>query len=93
MDLSITAESCTRGSISPIVSENLWNAVQGVMETRKRINTTVPRARGRNPLLGLLADDVNRSFYASYTKNAGRLPYRYYVTKGDGKRLRLPERA
>ena len=78
------------GQHQPVVSENLWNSVQAVLKARKRINTTVPRARGRNPLLGLLADDLNRSFYASYTKKAGHLPYRYYVTKDEGKRIRLP---
>lgn len=84
-----------RGELHPgqhpaIVSEELWSAVQTVVETRKRINTTIPRARGRNPLLGLLTDDSKRAFYATYTKKAGHLPYRYYVTKGEGKRVRLP---
>ena len=78
------------GQHEAIVSEELWNAVQAVIETRKRMNTTIPRARGRNPLLGLLKDDLNRTFYATYTKKAGHLPYRYYVTKDGGKRLRLP---
>ena len=80
------------GQHEAIVSEDLWNSVQAVVETRKRMNTSVPRARGLNPLLGLLKDDVGRPFYATYTKKAGHLPYRYYVTKGEGKRLRLPAR-
>jgi DNA invertase Pin-like site-specific DNA recombinase len=84
-----------RGELHPgqhpaIVSEELWDAVKAVVETRKRINTTIPRARGRNPLLGSLTDHLKRPFYATYTKKAGRLPYRYYVTKGEGERVRLP---
>ena len=78
------------GQHEAIVSDELWNAVHAVMETRKRANTAIPRARGRNPLLGLLIDESNRSFYATYTKKAGHLPYRYYVTKNPGQRIRLP---
>jgi site-specific DNA recombinase len=84
-----------RGELHPgqhaaIVPDELWNAVQAVVRTRKRVNTTISRARGRNPLLGLLTDEQERTFYATYTKKAGHLPYRYYVTKGDNDRVRLP---
>ena len=80
------------GQHEAIVSKELWDEVQAVISTRKRENTSVPRARGRNPLLGLLSNDKQQTFYASYTKKRGHLPYRYYVTKknGDAKQLRLP---
>ncbi len=80
------------GQHEAIVTQELWDRVQSVIATRKRENTSTPRARGRNPLLGLLTDNQHRTFYASYTKKPGHLPYRYYVTKCDNqsKQLRLP---
>jgi site-specific DNA recombinase len=86
-----------RGELHPgqhqaIVSEGLWTSVKSVLIQRQRSSTTIPRAQGRNPLLGLLTDGQQRSFYASYTKKPGHAPYRYYVTKrsDDHKALRLP---
>jgi site-specific DNA recombinase len=79
------------GQHQAIVSEELWNGVREVMEQRKRTNTSVPRARGRNPLLGLLTDEAQRTYYATYTKKRGHAPYRYYVTKSEEEnRRRLP---
>ena len=79
------------GQHQAIVSEELWNGVRVVMEQRKRTNTSVPRARGRNPLLGLLTDEAQRIYYATYTKKRGHAPYRYYVTKSEEEnRRRLP---
>ena len=81
------------GQHEAIVSEELWKAVQAVLECRRRSHTSVPRARNRNPLLGLLSDDRERTYFVSYTKKPGHAPYRYYVTKNasDRKdRVRLP---
>jgi site-specific DNA recombinase len=81
------------GQHDAIVPEELWKTAQANREHRRRCNTSVPRARSRNPLLGLLSDDCERTYYVSYTKKPRHSPYRYYVTKNalDRKdRARLP---
>ncbi len=90
---------CHRGELhagqhEAIVSQDMWDRTQSIIALRKRGNTSMPRARARNPLLGLLRDEQSRSFYATYTAKRGHLPYRYYVTRKTGedvsKPLRLP---
>jgi site-specific DNA recombinase len=81
------------GQHQAIVSEELWKSAQTVIARRSKASTAIPRARGRNALLGLLTDEHGTAFYVSYTVKPGHAPYRYYVAKTvdkNKKRVRLP---
>lgn len=68
------------GRHEAIISQDLWNAVQAVREQNRRRNTATPRAQGKNPLLGLLVDEVGRDYQGVFTTKGGRR-YRYYVSR------------
>jgi site-specific DNA recombinase len=81
------------GQHEAIVSTELWDAAQALRERTRRSTTLTPRARNRNPLLGLLVDSDNQKFQVSYTLKKGHSPYRYYVIRKDEnhpKAQRLP---
>jgi DNA invertase Pin-like site-specific DNA recombinase len=69
-----------RGQHEAIISQDLWDAVQAVRERNRRRNTARPRAQGKNPLLGLLVDEVGRAYYGAFTTKGGKR-YRYYVSR------------
>lgn len=85
------------GQHEAIIPLDLWEAVQSVRDRNRRHNTTTPRARAKNPLLGLLVDEKDRAYQAVFTTKAGTR-YRYYVSRrpkeeqGEGAALtvRLP---
>jgi DNA invertase Pin-like site-specific DNA recombinase len=68
------------GRHEAIVSQDLWDAVQAVRERNRRRNTATPRAQGKNPLLGLLADEMGRAYQGVFTTKGGKR-YRYYVSR------------
>ena len=78
------------GQHDAILPLDLWEAVQLVRDRNRRGNTTAPRARAKNPLLGLLVDEKSGAYQAVFTTKAGTR-YRYYVSRrskeeqGDGR--------
>ena len=54
--------------------------MQSVHNRNRRGNTTAPRARAKNPLLGLLVDEKGRTYQAVFTAKTG-IRYRYYVSR------------
>jgi site-specific DNA recombinase len=68
------------GQHEAIIPQDLWDAVQAVRDRNRRSNTTTPRARAKNPLLGLLVDVEGRAYQAVFTSKAGTR-YRYYVSR------------
>ena len=68
------------GQHEAIISQDLWDAVQVVRERNRRRNTATPRAQGKNPLLGLLIDEMGRTYQGVFTTKGGKR-YRYYVSR------------
>jgi DNA invertase Pin-like site-specific DNA recombinase len=68
------------GQHEAIISQDLWDAVQAVREQNRRRNTATPRAQGKNPLLGLLIDEMGRPYQGVFTTKGGKR-YRYYVSR------------
>jgi site-specific DNA recombinase len=68
------------GQHEAIIPLDLWEAVQSVRDRNRRRNTTTPRARAKNPLLGLLVDEKGGAYQAVFTTKAGTR-YRYYVSR------------
>jgi site-specific DNA recombinase len=65
------------GQQPAIISEEEWNEVQAVRESR-RVKAAA-RVQNKNPLLGLLVDEEGRGYRPTHTTKGGRR-YRYYVS-------------
>ena len=81
------------GQHPAIVPEAEWRDVQSILQNQRA--AVVRRARGKNPLLGMLTDEQGRSYQAVHTTKGGQR-YRYYVSrkeKSSQARLRVPAAA
>jgi DNA invertase Pin-like site-specific DNA recombinase len=67
------------GEHEPIVSEELWNAVQARLATRDHAGNKAERSRSASLLTGLLYDGLGRRMSPSHSNKQGKR-YRYYVT-------------
>jgi site-specific DNA recombinase len=65
------------GQHPAIVSEEEWNEVQAIRESRRV--KAVAREQNKNPLLGLLVDEEGRGYRPTHTTKGGRR-YRYYLS-------------
>ena len=65
------------GQHPAIVSEDEWDEVQVIRESRRV--KAVAREQNKNPLLGLLVDEEGRRYRPTHTTKCGRR-YRYYVS-------------
>lgn len=70
-------EAVYPGQHPAIVSEEEWNEVQVVRESRRV--KAVAREQNKNPLLGLVVDEQGRGYRPTHTTKDGRR-YRYYVS-------------
>ena len=74
-------EKIYSGLHEPIVSQELWDKVQAMMDLNRRRRSKTVSSEPAHLLSRLLFDDQGHPMYHSHTTKAGGRRYRYYVSR------------